>query len=260
MRNIVQIIVNADDLGATPKVNDDTFELIDKGKVTSATMIANAPHFEGACQRIASYDSCSFGVHLNLTEFHPLVQTEAIQPLLDENGEFSGYDRVLSVTRSASLTEAVFTEFCAQMERCISAGVEVSHMDSHHHVHTIPWVMWVLKRVEKKFNIRRVRISKNIYGPRQPAPAKLRIKKAAYNFLLRHYVKTVTTDGFSEFQAFHEMATTTVLKHKIIELMIHPGSIDYEGSEEETDLLRTDWENQLMFPVELISYANLPLR
>ena len=44
MQNIVQIIVNADDLGATPKVNDDTFELIDKGKVTSATMIANAPH------------------------------------------------------------------------------------------------------------------------------------------------------------------------------------------------------------------------
>jgi len=260
MRDVVHIIVNADDLGATPKVNDDTFELIRQGKITSATMIANAPHLEDTFHRIGNYDSCSFGVHLNLTEFRPLVHTKAIQPLLDENGQFAGYDKVLSVSIDASLTDAVFTEFCTQIERCISAGVEVSHIDSHHHVHTIPWVFRVLKRVEKKFNIRRVRISKNIYGPRQHASVQLRIKKTIYNFFLRHYVKTATTNGFCEFQAFHEIATTTVLKHKLIELMIHPGSIDYKGSEEETDLLKTDWENQLMFPVKLISYNDLPLR
>ena len=100
----------------------------------------------------------------------------------------------------------------------------------------------------------------NLYRPREPASAQIRIKKAAYNFLLRHYVKTATTGAFADFQTFYECATTSVLNNKMIEAMVHPGNIDYEGSQEETDLLRTPWEDQLRFPIELINYNNLPTR
>ena len=84
MPSAIEVIVNADDLGMSPEVNEVTFELIENGKVTSATMLANAPSIEDACQRIGNYGSCSFGVHLNITEFKPLTKSEGIQQLLNE--------------------------------------------------------------------------------------------------------------------------------------------------------------------------------
>ena len=260
MPNAVQIIVNADDLGATYKVNDVTFGLIAQGKVTSTTMLANGPCIDDAYQRISGCDSASFGVHLNITEHQPLNPTEEIRPLLNEDGRFAGYGRVRSVARDKGLANAVFLEFCAQIEKCKSAGVDISHIDSHHHVHLVPWIFPILKRVQRKFNIGRVRISKNLYSPRESVSNQLRIKKSAYNFLLRNYIKTSTTAGFADLCTFYECATSSVLKHKNIEVMVHPGLIAYEGNQEETELLRSPWESELRFPVELINYHNLPLR
>ena len=37
------VIVNADDLGMSQEVNDATFELMSKGRISSATIMANAP-------------------------------------------------------------------------------------------------------------------------------------------------------------------------------------------------------------------------
>ena len=260
MPDVVKVIVNADDLGMYPEANDATFELIGQGKVTSATMLANAPSIEDALQRVGNFGSCSFGVHLNITQFKPLTGPEGLRQLLGEDGMFSGYDKVRSAVRDSGLKNAVFLEFCAQIEACQSAGVEISHIDSHHHVHTILWIFPILKKVQKRFNIRRVRLTTNLFSPKNPASAPLQIKKAAYNFLLRSYVKTATTGAFADFQTFYECATASVLKNKVIEAMVHPGNIEYEGSQDETDLLRTPWEDQLRIPIELINYNNLPTR
>ena len=100
----------------------------------------------------------------------------------------------------------------------------------------------------------------NLYRPQEHASAQLRMKKAAYNFFLRHYISTATTGAFADFLTFYECATASVLNKKRIEAMVHPGNIDYQGSQEETDLLRTPWEDQLSFPVKLINYNDLPLR
>jgi len=260
MSQTVQVIVNADDLGATPMVNDVIFELMGKGKVTSATIIANSPCVEDAWQRLGNHVSCSFGVHLNITEFQPLTDGSGLHQLLDDDGGFAGYDCVRDANRDSELKQGVLSEFLAQIERCQSAGVEISHIDSHHHVHTIPWIFPILKKVQKQFDIRRVRISKNIYSPRDPISTKLRIKKIAYNTLLRNYFRTSTTGAFCDFQTFYEYASSRLLGHKKIEVMVHPGLIEYEGSVEETELLRTSWESQLKFPVELISFNDLDSR
>ena len=143
-----KVIVNADDLGATQLVNDVTFEMIGQGKVTSATMIANAPFIDDALQRSSGYGSCSFGVHLNLTEFQPLAGAGAIRDLLDENGRFAGYERVRNVARGSELANGVFAEFCAQINVCRSTGLEISHLDSHHYVLSIARIFPILKRIQ----------------------------------------------------------------------------------------------------------------
>ena len=46
----IRIIVNADDLGSTAPVNDRVFELMARGAVTSATIMANSPCVAGAIE------------------------------------------------------------------------------------------------------------------------------------------------------------------------------------------------------------------
>lgn len=252
----LDIIVNADDLGAGHEINETTFDLMSEGRVTSATMMANGPEIEAACQGARSFPHCSFGVHLNVTEFRPLSDPQHIQPLLDGEGGFAGEDRIRQISIDSALAEGIYSEFCAQIERLRALGVPVSHLDSHHHVHTIQRVFPILKKVQKQFDIRKVRISRNIYAPGQRVSAPLVAKKAVYNFFLRHYYKSLTTRGFTDFQTFYEYGTSKGVKYRTVEVMVHPGSQSY-GGEGETQLLRTPWQDDLVNPVRLISYDEL---
>ena len=251
----VDVIVNADDLGATPEVNDSIFELIDQGQVSSATLIANAPYIEEACRRVGQYPHRSFGVHLNLVEYEPLTGPDKLGPLLDQSGAFSG-NRIREVPIGATLSTGIFEEFCAQIDKLHAMGVKISHIDSHLQVHSIPRVFPILKRVQKRFQIRKVRISRNIYGLHEVTPWRLRIKKSAYNFVLRHYYSTVTTGGLTDFRTFYELGKTNKPKHRTVELIVHPGSraFDYE---DETEILRGPWRDALTFPIRLVSFLEI---
>jgi len=71
----MKIIINCDDLGANAKVNDDILDLMEQRRVTSATLMMNAPAVEEAIGRIGGHRWSSFGVHLNLSAFAPLTST-----------------------------------------------------------------------------------------------------------------------------------------------------------------------------------------
>src|SRR6516162_759961 len=66
-RSSMLLIINADDLGVSESVNNETFALMQSGLITSATLIANAPAFEDAVRNSKKFPHCSFGVHLNLS-------------------------------------------------------------------------------------------------------------------------------------------------------------------------------------------------
>ena len=243
------LIINADDLGYSPGVNDAIFGLMEKGLVTSASLMANAPSVEAACERIASFPNCSFGVHLNVTEFRPIKDSPGLESLQDKSGEFvKGRIRRFSVEKS--LEHAIFAEYCLQIEKLHDLGVNVSHIDSHHYVHSNPGMFWVLKRLQKRFGLRTVRISRNIYGPEDNSGPQVWALKAAYNFLLRNYYRSETTSGFTDFATFCQVAKDKKLRRKSIEVHVHPGATHYA---DETGLLESDWRDNLQMPVRLVS-------
>ena len=108
----MDVIVNADDLGMNPQINRGIFDLMGLGLVTSATVLANGTDVEAACDQIPGFPHCSFGVHLNVTEFRPLIHSSKLEPLLDENGEFER-TRIRQVSIDSSLADGIFEEFCA---------------------------------------------------------------------------------------------------------------------------------------------------
>ena len=254
----INVIINADDLGSSQEINQAVFDLIQSGKVTSATLIANAPYLDEACQLAENYPLCSFGAHLNLTQFSPISGSKGLGQLLNDDGEFT-YDPIREVSVDSALSDAIFGEFCAQIQKLQASGVAVSHIDSHHNIHCMPSIFRVLKRVQKRFQIRRVRLSRNIYGLSEKVSPLLRIQKTAYNFLLRHYYRTQTTQGFTDFQTFYEAVISGRLDFHSVEAMTHPGSKIYA---DESGILQTPWRENLGIPVRLISYhdISLPLR
>jgi hypothetical protein len=248
----IAIIVNADDLGISQEVNEATFALISKGQVSSATIMANAPATGDAARGAGRFPRCSFGVHLNLTQFEPLTAGPDARLLVDDRGRMSRANETARPSRAR--LRAFYLEVCAQIERVSALGVPISHVDSHNHVHTRPVFFPVLKEAQRRYGIRKVRVSKNFYSSDRPCAPALLWKKRAYNWALTRVYRTRTTDAFTEFLTFYHADETRQRAVGRIELMVHPGAA---YASEETALLETDWTARLGLPLRLISYAQL---
>ena len=248
----IAVIVNADDLGLSHEANEATFDLISKGRISSATIMANAPATREAARGVSKFSRCSFGVHLNLTQFEPLTAGPGAQLLIDERGQMSRANE--TARPGPGRLRAVYRELCAQIERLESLGVRISHVDSHHHVHTRAFLFPVLKEVQRRYRIRRVRLSKNFYSSDQACPADLRWKKRAYNWALKSMYRTHTTDAFTEFLTYYHADATRKRAIGCIELMVHPGAAHVA---DETPILVTDWMARAEPPVQLMSYEQL---
>ncbi|MCP3384055.1 MULTISPECIES: carbohydrate deacetylase [unclassified Bradyrhizobium] len=247
-----RLIVNADDLGYDRVVNEDIFRFIEAGSVTSATILTNGPAVEAAVARLQDFPRASFGVHLNVTEFPPLTRGAVLDALCDESGALAtGWVKKLAL--SGATRDAVFQEWCAQVERALDLRVPVSHLDSHHHVHTHPALFAVFKRVQLRFNIRKARLRRNIFniGRRRPA---IRAATTAWNAAFTTIVPTQTTNAFTEFATLYERVVAGCPWTGTVELMCHPGSPLFT---DETRLLEGDWRGVLGRDVTMISYLDL---
>lgn len=250
----MRIIVNADDLGISESVNEAIFGGMQRGVITSATMLSNGPALKAAVQNLHLFPERSFGVHLNLTEFAPLCAGSSadLERILNKNGCFNG-NSIREVRITPKMLGAIFREWCAQIENLMRLGVEPSHLDAHHHVHTIPQLLPVLAGLRRRYKINKVRISRNMYDDSERPGQLLLTKKWVFNLALR-------TTGFRTTRIFTDLGTFVKLCAALpphptsVELMTHPGSLPRN---EEASLLESDWPGKLSYEAALVSYNNL---
>lgn len=252
----MKLIINADDLGYSVDTNRAIFSLMRCFRITSATLMANGPAFQDAVRHIPDFPNFSFGVHLTLTEFQALTTPQIFYDtkMIDERGVFTRELRKLRP--NSALLSAILKEWEQQVLRILDNGVSVSHFDSHHHTHTIPWLFFALKKLQKRFNVRKVRASMNSYYQKEYSPPRrLLMSKKIWNFALRNIYRTRTADYLTFFEWFLANSYDGMVGSQgVAELMCHPGQ---PASSEVTELLRSDWVARLPFPIELISYHEL---
>lgn len=250
----MRIIVNADDLGSSREVNNAIFDVISAGLVSSATIMANGPFVEDGMQQANKYLNISFGIHLNITSFSPLLFNTDLKPILDDMGNFTGKSVLAATSMTSQLAEAIYEEFCNQADRLLSMGINISHIDSHEHIHTLPAIFPILKRIQKQYNVWKVRITRNIYMPGYNVTGRLLMKKKFYNFILRNYYTTKTTSGFGSLTDFYSSAIRNNFNYKTVEVMVHPGADKFR---DENEILKPNWHRELPFKIELINYHQL---
>jgi hopanoid biosynthesis associated protein HpnK len=157
-----RLIVNADDFGLTQGVNRAIVEAHGQGIVTSATLMANGTAFEDAIQCVRSTGRLSVGCHVVLVDGEPLLGGAKTSTLSDKNahdGRF--YDGLGSFALRAVSGridgDEIEAEATAQIRKLQTAGLPVSHLDTHKHTHIFPPVLRPLLRAARACGVKAVR-------------------------------------------------------------------------------------------------------
>jgi len=250
----MRIIVNADDLGMSDSVNQAIFEGLRRGVITSATLLANGPAVQSAVRELQRFPQYSFGVHLNLTEFEPLWggSRADLNAILDKKGRFNG-NSIREVRIGIPMRGAIFREWCCQIESLMRLGVEPSHFDAHHHVHTIPRLLPVMAALRRRYKINKVRISRNLYDASERPGRLLLEKKRLFNMALR-VIGFRTTRIFTDLSTYIKLCAANQPESETAELMAHP---DASQRTDESVLLGSDWTQKLSYQTALINYKSL---
>ena len=256
MGSCIPVVINADDFGYSPTVNALIFEGINKNCVSSASLMANAPAVAEALTMVTCCPQASFGVHLNLTEFSPSLPCWELKlaGLVDGDGIFLG-NRIRQLRPSGSLLEACYQELDQQLLHLHEKGLRPSHLDSHHHIHTIPWLLPVIWRLQQKYKIQRLRNTLNVY---EPSSDSSRIKLLAAKKMWQVACGLLgfkMTHRFSSLQCFlADPLRPEFTLASSIELMCHPGQ---GGFEQETEQLLDKDISVLPFGFRLANYSQV---
>ncbi len=160
-----RLIVNADDFGLTAGVNRAIVEAHERGVVSSATLMANGPAFAEAVALARVTPRLGVGCHIVLVDGAPVLAAGQVRSLLhtslDPNSDpqfRGGIGKFGALALLGRLSpEEIETEAAAQIQKLQSAGIAITHLDSHKHTHMFPHVLRPLLRAATACGIRAIR-------------------------------------------------------------------------------------------------------
>ena len=163
-------MINADDFGFTPDVNEGIVEAHRHGILTATTMMANGEAFDDALRLARETPSLDIGAHLALVSGRSVLTGRPLP---------AGVPQLLAALARRQIRP--YEELRAQVARLVDAGLRPTHLDTHKHTHLAPPVLDAVARIGEEFGIRWVRrpsISR-CAGCRRPRRSALRAARWA---------------------------------------------------------------------------------
>ena len=167
--SVRRLIINADDFGFTSGVNRAIIEAHTRGIVTSSTLMANGPAFAQAVQLAKTVPALSVGCHVVLIDGEPVLPAERL-PSLTTGTSAPRFRDGLKTFAARSIagrihSDEIAAEAAEQIRKIQSAGITLSHFDTHKHTHLFQKVLEPLLGAAAACGVRAVR---NPFGPRFP--------------------------------------------------------------------------------------------
>jgi predicted glycoside hydrolase/deacetylase ChbG (UPF0249 family) len=265
-----QLVVNADDFGFTPDVNQGIVESHRRGILTATTLMANGSAFDEAVRLARETPTLDIGVHLVLIGGQSLI-TGRTYP--------SSVSQLIAALAKRQIHP--YDELRAQVRRIFDAGIRPSHFDTHKHTHLAPPVLDAVARLAEEFSVKWVRRPFDFPMTAMGAPFLKRLTSTTLSLMRRHFHRVLsrhgcrTTDHFAGFQITGRFRTAelvdlmAVIPEGSTELMVHPGRCGpalraartrlKESREHELEaLISPDVRNALTrHKIELVRYAAL---
>jgi len=128
------LVIHADDLGMAHSVNRATFEALEQGVITSASILVPCPWFPDVARWAQAHPEADLGIHLALNSewtgyrWGPVRSAGDVPSLIDPQGYLPLTEAM--VVERARISD-VERELRAQVDRAKSAGIRITHLDSH---------------------------------------------------------------------------------------------------------------------------------
>lgn len=262
-----KIIVNADDFGRHERINDAVQIGIEKGCLRSATIMPGGIAFDHAISLAKSHRQLGLGIHFTLVNGNPILPPDEIPSIVDENGKFhNDYGKFVKLYMQRKVMfDDVQRELAAQLKKVLSTGVNLTHCDSHQHIHVLPGITEIIFDLAMSAGIRAIRIpATGLFLGGSIGDDKLGsiVGRAGLRCMAERARKKASRCGMisSDYfagnvagRAVNEQDFCRIiskLKHGVTEIMMHPGT--------NNSILQKDclWEHD--FEAELASVSIAP--
>jgi hopanoid biosynthesis associated protein HpnK len=177
-----RLIVNADDFGRSPAVNDAVIQAHVGGILTTASLMVGEPGFAEAVALAKQHPRLGVGLHLTLSCGRATLPPEKLNGLVNARGEFG--DRPAAVGWRyffrRELREPLRREIHAQFDRFHAIGLTLDHLNGHQHLHLHPAILRILMEDADALGIRRLRLT------RDPFWLNARLASGAWGYRASH--------------------------------------------------------------------------
>ncbi len=266
------LIVTADDLGLTESINEGIAKACREGIVSSVSVIPTGEAFEDALKRIRDLGLKEIGAHLALTE---------TKPLLNSSKFYKNHNQLVKdIFFKASDLGLVRIELKAQLELLKEAGVKITHINSHEHIHMVPEILDIFISLAKEFNIPALRYARGD-RPMRAFNIKDLYKKSILSYFSSHTAGSFKSSGLLYTDRFLGLLDAGRLNEDILiemlrglkdgvtELVCHPGFLSpaviesykwHAGAEGELFALTEARVKNAIIEngIRLIAYGELP--
>ena len=158
-----RLIVNADDFGLSPSVNQAVLRAHREGILTTASLMVGEPGFDEAVAMARENPGLGVGLHLTLLCGQATLAPGAIPGLVDDRGRFSDQPARVGCRYffRASLRAQLQAEMEAQFQKFHATGLTLDHVNGHLHLHLHPTVLGILMEQAQRWGITRMRLTRD---------------------------------------------------------------------------------------------------
>lgn len=246
---VKKVIINADDFGLCSGINTGVIKAYQQGILSSASLLINMPGFEDAVDLIKKNTGLGIGVHINIMRGKAILSPDKVGSFTKEGCFLNNIFKIIGIILSGKLKLKHLEAECrAQIEKALTAGINITHLDSEKHLHLLSPVFEILARIARDYGISRIRyINEMPYLSGNLLPQRHIFNKEFYKILLVHLASiphrsAIRRHGLRAAHYFYGASVSgglTVDKYKklflslrdgVTEIMCHPGYVDSEWS------------------------------